>query len=266
MALRPCTIALSLILIGLFRLSSCFVYPANSLQKCAKTQHYHRLHVSNEDNLSSAEQSEKRLVGRISDPKDIPPPEEKNPIQRFLNWTKTEEGKEDIKFYVGSVALALMVRFYVVEPRWIPSLSMYPTFQVGDQLAVDKISKLVRPYQRRDVIVFTPPPQFAQYTTRSKPKEALIKRIAAVEGDTVQIKGGKLYVNGEEQVERYTNEDAAYQFGPVQVPQGSVLVLGDNRNQSLDGHIWGFLPKENVIGRAVFKYWPPWRVGTVATE
>ena len=81
------------------------------------------------------------------------------------------------------------------------------------------------------------------------------------QGDEVQVMGGKLFVNGMEQDEPYKNEDPEYEFGPVVVPEGSVLVLGDNRNHSLDGHIWGFLPAENVIGRAVFIYWPPWRVG-----
>ena len=75
------------------------------------------------------------------------------------------------------------------------------------------------------------------------------------------MKNGKLFINNNEQDEPFTAEDAKYQFGPVVVPKNEVLVLGDNRNQSLDGHIWGFLPKENVIGRAVFVYWPPWRMG-----
>lgn len=77
----------------------------------------------------------------------------------------------------------------------------------------------------------------------------------------MEVKGGKLYINGARADEPFTAEDAKYEFGPVVVPKDCVLVLGDNRNQSLDGHIWGFLPKENVIGRAVFVYWPPWRVG-----
>ena len=81
------------------------------------------------------------------------------------------------------------------------------------------------------------------------------------QGDEVEVKLGKLYVNGDVQDESFTAEDAQYEFGPVVVPSDSVLVLGDNRNHSLDGHIWGFLPKQNVIGRAVFIYWPPWRVG-----
>jgi signal peptidase I len=82
-----------------------------------------------------------------------------------------------------------------------------------------------------------------------------------MQGDEVEVKRGNLYVNGDLQIEPYTNEEPAYEFGPVTVPAGSVLVLGDNRNHSLDGHIWGFLPTQNVIGRAVFVYWPPWRVG-----
>ena len=82
-----------------------------------------------------------------------------------------------------------------------------------------------------------------------------------VQGDEVEVKRGKLYVNGDLEDEPFTAEDAQYEFGPVTVPPDSVLVLGDNRNKSLDGHIWGFLPKENVIGRAVFVYWPPWRIG-----
>ena len=94
------------------------------------------------------------------------------------------------------------------------------------------------------------------------PEVSIIISPKLVQGDKVEVMGGKLFVNGIEQVEPFTAEDAEYEFGPVIVPPGDVLVLGDNRNHSLDGHIWGFLPAENVIGRAVFVYWPPWRVGT----
>lgn len=81
------------------------------------------------------------------------------------------------------------------------------------------------------------------------------------QGDIVKVSEGKLYINGEEQEEPFTAEAARYEFGPVTVPDGTVLVLGDNRNLSLDGHVWGFLPEKNIIGRAVYIYWPPWRAG-----
>jgi len=191
--------------------------------------------------------------------------ESSNPLAGLINWAQSEEGKEDLRIYGTSLAVALVLRTFVVEPRWIPSLSMYPTFDIGDQLAVDKLSKVARPYQRRDVVVFTPPDAFSIFSDRRG--EALIKRVVAVAGDVVEIKdGGHLFINGEKQEEKYTNEDALYEWGPQTVPKGCVLVLGDNRNHSLDGHVWGFLPTDNIIGRAVFKYWPPWRAGGIAVE
>lgn len=192
-----------------------------------------------------------------------------NFIQRLRAYMGTEEAIEDAKIYSTSLAIALLVRFLIVEPRYIPSLSMFPTFDVGDQLAVEKVTKRIRPFNRNEVVVFNPPQNFRDivnknYGNEKKSKEALIKRIVAVEGDIVQVKYGKLYINGKQQDEPFTAEDAEYDFGPVVVPPGDLLVLGDNRNHSLDGHIWGFLPKENVIGRAVFVYWPPWRIGNEA--
>ena len=77
------------------------------------------------------------------------------------------DGKSDLKIYGTSLALALVVRTVAVEPRYIPSLSMFPTFEVGDQLAVDKLSaRLSRPYQRKDVVVFHPPPKFSEFSSR----------------------------------------------------------------------------------------------------
>lgn len=183
-------------------------------------------------------------------------------------WKKLERNpdlQEDLKTFFTSLTIALCIRGFLVEPRFIPSLSMYPNFDIGDQLTVDKISKNWRQYQRRDVVVFNPPPAFSAVVGGDRSGEALIKRIVALAGDTVEVKnGGTMYVNGEAQEETFTNEAARYTYGPVTVPPGCVLVLGDNRNQSLDGHVWGFLPVENIIGRATFKFWPPWHVGGIA--
>ena len=180
-----------------------------------------------------------------------------------------QEARDDIKTYAISLLFALTLRLFIVEPRYIPSLSMYPSFQVGDQLAVEKVTKKIRGSKRGEVVVFNPPQTFRDggsfkeggNSGEKKAKEALIKRVIALPGDVVKITRGTLTINGSPQVEPYTSEPASYEFGPVTVPDGHVLVLGDNRNHSLDGHIWGFLPVENVIGRAVYIYWPPWRFG-----
>jgi len=176
-------------------------------------------------------------------------------------WKKlSEESRDDIKTSVVSFAFAVFVRVFLYEPRYIPSLSMFPTFDVGDQLLVDKITHVVKNYQKRDVVVFNPSDTYIALTGNT---EALIKRVVAVAGDTVEVKNNHLYVNGEEQVEPYTNELPEYDLAPIRVPAGMLLVLGDNRNHSFDSHVWGYLPEKNVIGRAVLKYWPPWRAGIV---
>ncbi len=176
-------------------------------------------------------------------------------------WGKmSPDTKDDIKSTILSFTVALLVRLFLIEPRYIPSLSMFPTFDIGDQLLVDKISHVSRGYQRRDVVVFNPPQKYIDLTGNT---EALIKRVVAIAGDTVEVKNNRLYVNNVVQEEAYTNEFPEYTLAPLKVPKGMLLVLGDNRNHSFDSHVWGFLPEKNVIGRAVLKYWPLGRVGTV---
>jgi signal peptidase I len=187
--------------------------------------------------------------------------------------TKREDEEEDPIEIAKSVASGLLfasvIRGFIAEPRLIPSLSMYPTFDVGDRFVLEKYTKLtgIRHFQRRDVVIFYPPfnapPFVGDQPVDIGFAEVFIKRIVAVAGDEVEVKGKRLYVNGELQEEPFTYELPNYSFSTVKVPPGMVLVLGDNRNNSFDGHEWGFLPERNVIGRAVFKYWPPWRAGGI---
>ena len=105
----------------------------------------------------------------------------------FLNWLRSEDGKEDVKTYFVALILALLLRFTIIEPRFIPSLSMYPTFEVGDQLAVEKVTKRIKPLYRNEIVVFNPPETFREMMidqygqSNAKSREALIKRIVAVE-------------------------------------------------------------------------------------
>jgi len=158
-----------------------------------------------------------------------------------------------------SIVLALGIRTFVAEARWIPSESMVPTLQKYDKLIVDKLSyHFVNP-QRGDIVVFSP-------TTNIKKehpnlKDAFIKRIIGLPGDKVEIKGERVYINDRPLQEKYIEAPPQYQYGPVTVPHDSYLVLGDNRNNSYDSHFWGFVPRENIIGRAVVRFWPPNRIG-----
>ena len=158
------------------------------------------------------------------------------------------------------LALALLLRWAVVEPRWIPSGSMLPTLELQDRVLVEKVRpKLGQPLPLGTIVVFHPPG--ALLAAGYDSKAALIKRVVARSGDVVEVKDGQLYRNGEAAVEPWLAEPMQYRFGPVTVPEGNLLVLGDNRNASLDSHLWGPLPSQEVIGTALVRYWPLNRIG-----
>ena len=159
-----------------------------------------------------------------------------------------------------SVVLALGIRQFVAEARFIPSGSMEPTLQIDDRLVVEKISYRFNPPERGDIIVFQAP-QAALDAVGSTTRDAYIKRVIGLPGDTVEVKEGKVLINGEALSENYIQAPPAYTWGPDTVPEDQYLVLGDNRNSSSDGHVWGFLPRESIIGRAVVRFWPPDRIG-----
>ena len=160
------------------------------------------------------------------------------------------------------LAVALLLRWLVIEPRWIPSGSMLPTLQLQDRILVEKLRpRLQQPLPNGTIVVFHAPPVLVE--AGYDPKAALIKRVVGQPGDAVEVRGGELLRNGTAVVEPWRQEPIDYSFGPITVPEGNVLVLGDNRNASLDSHIWGPLPRQEVIGTAVFRYWPLNRFGVI---
>ena len=158
--------------------------------------------------------------------------------------------------------LALLLRWIVVEPRWIPSGSMLPTLQLQDRILVQKLGpRLARPLSTGTIVVFHPPAalQAAGYD----PAAALIKRVVAVAGDRIAVSDGQLQRNDRPVAEAWRHEPMDYDLPALIVPAGHVLVLGDNRNASLDSHIWGPLPVDDVIGTAIWRYWPLERFGPI---
>ena len=160
------------------------------------------------------------------------------------------------------LAVALLLRWLVIEPRWIPSGSMLPTLQLQDRILVEKLRpRLQQPLPNGTIVVFHAPPVLVE--AGYDPKAAMIKRVVGQPGDAVEVRGGELLRNGTAVAEPWRQEPIDYSFGPLTVPEGNVLVLGDNRNASLDSHIWGPLPRQEVIGTAVFRYWPLNRFGVI---
>jgi signal peptidase I len=166
---------------------------------------------------------------------------------------------EAIKTIATAAVLAFGIRTFVAEARYIPSSSMEPTLQINDRLIIEKISYHFQNPERGDIVVFSP-------TERLKAQnfhDAFIKRVIGLPGDTVKVQGGLVSVNGKTLTENYIADKPDYNFGPVTVPADQYLVLGDNRNNSYDSHYWGFVPKDNLIGRAVVRFWPIDRLGTL---
>jgi len=172
--------------------------------------------------------------------------------------------KQDVETVIWTVGISLAIRWLIAEPRYIPSLSMYPNFDIGDRFVAEKVTYRFQPPRRGDVIVFRAPDAVRQYGI--EPGTIFIKRIIGVAGDVISVKDGVTYINGEPRDDTVTFERPNYTLNPVTVPEGCVFVLGDNRNNSLDGHVWGFVPVENIVGRSTFKYWPPWKVGNTPND
>ena len=138
---------------------------------------------------------------------------------------------------------------------------MIPTLHTGDRLVVEKVSYHFHPPKTGDIVVFEPPEQLQSLGYRKD--QVFIKRIIGKPGDLVRVNNSKVYINDRPLSEDYIAEPPDYQLVSVKVPEAEFFVMGDNRNDSNDSHIWGFLPKQNIIGRAIFRFWPFDRIGSV---
>jgi signal peptidase I len=163
------------------------------------------------------------------------------------------ERRRNAPLVIGAVIVVALIalRVFVAEPFRIPSESMAPTLQPGDQALVTKVGGAA---QRGDLVAFHAP----------RSGQIMLKRVVALGGDRVGLEDGVLVVNGSKQREAYVADpdaiDSVY-FGPVAVPHGSVFVLGDNRANSDDSRDFGAVPADRIIGRAMARVWPPGRWG-----
>lgn len=177
----------------------------------------------------------------------------------WLGIWRTQQ--ENIRLVAIALILAILIRIFIAEPRYIPSDSMIPTLHTGDRLVVEKVSYHFHPPHTGDIVVFEPPEQLQSLGYRKD--QVFIKRIIGKPGDLVRVNNSKVYINDRPLSEDYIAEPPDYQLVSVKVPEAEFFVMGDNRNDSNDSHIWGFLPKQNIIGRAIFRFWPFDRIGSV---
>src|ERR687898_1523607 len=157
---------------------------------------------------------------------------------------------------VAFVLVFGFVRPFVLEAFRIPSESMVPTLLVGDRVFVNKFIYRFTEPERGDVVVFE---------SVNGGEEDLIKRVVGVAGDEIEVRNGTLLVNGEDREEPYLNRNSPFNdsYGPSEVPEGHVFVMGDNRANSADSRVFGPLPIENIEGEAFLRFWPVPKIGSL---
>jgi signal peptidase I len=163
-----------------------------------------------------------------------------------------------------AVAMAFVIQAAVAKPYQIPTTSMVPTIQANDRIIANRLIYRFRDIDRGDIVVFTPTEPALQ-TCNAQPGVPFVKRVIGLPGDRVEVRDGRTYVNGEEYVVQDALAPDYDKVFPV-VPEGRILVMGDNRPGSCDSHQWTgrppdpstdpFVPEDNVIGQAEVIYWP----------
>lgn len=142
------------------------------------------------------------------------------------------------------------------ETRYIPAESMKPTLEINDRVLINKKAYKSAMPKRGDLIIFNPTAEL-----KAKGFEAqFVKRIIGLPGETIEIKDGKVYIDSQAIEENYILEPPKYTSELQKIPPHSYFVLGDNRNNSLDSHYWGYVPQELIVGKVVSIFFPPARV------
>lgn len=179
--------------------------------------------------------------------------------KKILDWIKS----------IGiAILIALFIRAYIVQAFKIPSGSMIPTLLIGDHLLVNKfIYGVELPLSEKKILVFEKLKRgdIIVFKYPEEPIRDFIKRVIGIEGDIIEIKNKKVFVNGAELKEPYAKYTDSYirpreldprdNFGPIKVPKGKLFVMGDNRDQSYDSRFWGFVDLKDVKGKAFIIYW-----------
>ena len=181
---------------------------------------------------------------------------ERDRVRSIVEW---------VAVIVGALVVALVVKTFLFQAFYIPSASMEPTLEQGDRVLVNKLSYDLHDINRGDVVVFERPDS---WTPAVDGIDDLIKRVIGLPGETVELRGGDVYVDGEEIEEPYLPNGTETGPGPNgkerwEVPDGHIFVMGDNRGNSSDSRFYedGFVAEDLVVGRAFVQVWPLTDVG-----
>jgi signal peptidase I len=162
--------------------------------------------------------------------------------------------KDILETVVPAVIIALLINLFLAQATRVYGQSMEPNLHTDQRLVVEKVSYNFHSPHRGDVVVLR---------VHEDSEDLLIKRVIALAGQTVEIRDGHVYVDGEMIQENYLSQETFGHYGPIYVPPLNVFVLGDNRAASNDSRAFGPIPTSQIVGRAWFSYWPIENLGPV---
>jgi len=185
-------------------------------------------------------------------------PTEKTEQQRGgTNWLR-----ETLETLIPAVLLALIINLFLAQATRVEGQSMEPNLHTDQRIVVEKVTYRFHTPERGDIVVLK---------AMDGSRELLIKRVIGLPGETVEVHGGIVWINGQPLDEPYLETDGLCQvpgmslceMSPRSVPEGHIFVMGDNREHSNDSRAFGPVPLENIIGHAWLSYWPLGKVGIV---
>ncbi len=154
---------------------------------------------------------------------------------------------------IPAVVIALFINLFLAQATQVLGQSMEPTLHSSQRVVIEKITYRFHGPRRGDIVVIDSPNQ----------SEMLIKRVVGLPGETVEVRNGRVYVNGALLEEEWTVKQSGGNYGPQTVPPLHVFVLGDNRSASNDSRSFGPVAIEDIVGHAWISYWPPEDIGFV---
>ncbi|TNJ62744.1 signal peptidase I [Paenibacillus hemerocallicola] len=154
-----------------------------------------------------------------------------------------------------AIILSLLIQTYVAQAVKVPSGSMEPNININDRLVMEKMLKFTD-FGHGDIVVFN-------HAAENKDEVRYVKRLIGLPGDTIEVKEGILYRNGEKVDEPYLKAKMNYSFERITVPDNKYFFLGDNRNNSYDAHLWPnrYVDKSELVGKVLFRFYPFNHVG-----
>lgn len=180
---------------------------------------------------------------------------------------------------LAALVVAVVIKTFVIQPFYIPSGSMIPTLEVDDRVMVSKVHDIVGEIERGEILVFENPYRVEEEESvpeavvrsvlealgiRTSPYDDLVKRVIGLGGEELEVRDNQVLIDGFAIEEPYLQPGTAMpDFGPQTIPDGHLFMMGDNRNSSSDGRVFGPIPVEDVIGEAVLRIWPLDRVGGI---